>query len=158
MGLDITAYSGLAATTEGNGESFELSETILKFTEKHWLGRTKGLTPGRYVFSDLVKFRAGSYSGYNQWRDWLARLVGFKDAEDCWDNGTAGGPFYELINFANNKGVIGPVVAAKLAKDFEHWETKAESFSYPERYNIEKYRGWAQACKLAANQGAIDFH
>jgi len=164
MGLDIVAYRGLKLSTDSE-DLFEPSAAVLEWTEEHWPGRTCGIKPGSYSFSEKFHFRAGSYSGYNAWRNWLARLAGWKNAENCWLNGSAGGPFRELIDFADNEGVIGALVAAKLAKAFEHWLPKAESttdaaHNYPHcpSYDLDKYREWMKACQMAADNCAISFH
>lgn len=163
MGLDVTAYSQLKREDEANGDDYrkdrcDIYQSSIEFAERHWPGRADGLKSGRYSFGDRLDFRAGSYSGYGEWRHWLARLVGWKDARDCWENGSPGSPFYELINFADNEGVLGSQVCAKLAKDFAHWQPKAEATTEDPDWNIPLFNKWKEACELAADGGAIDFH
>lgn len=168
MGLDITAYQGLSPAphaevdADGNPVEFDkfacFSPTIIEWTDTQFPGRTEGVKPGVYTFAAEHGFRAGSYSGYNAWRDWLARIAGWSSATACWESGKSAGPFLELINFADNEGVIGPKVAAKLAKDFAEHETKAEQMADGETYYLEKYREWKKATEMASDNGAIDFH
>ena len=102
-----------------------LDPELIKWTEENFPGRTAGIKPGIYSFERSAEFRAGSYSGYNEWRDHLARMAVGMSAKKIWASGWKG-PFVELINFPDNEGVIGPVVAAKLAKDFAEFEHRAE--------------------------------
>jgi hypothetical protein len=74
---------------------------------------------------------------------------------DCWENHSTG-PFYELINFFDNEGTLGPVVAAKLAKDFADHRSKAEQVE--DVFFVESYREWDKAFQMAAKQGAVEFH
>jgi hypothetical protein len=71
------------------------------------------------------------------------------------------GPFWELIQFADNEGYIGPTVAAKLATDFANWADRAKEFAKdPEvgEWWLVSYNKWRQAFELAADGGVVDFH
>lgn len=171
MGLDITAYSRIHRVERDayptktmnemieHGHFLEISEGILKSTETSFPGRSGGIKPGIYCSGDRFSFRAGSYSGYGQWRNWLAQFGNWKDAQDCWERGDNGQPFFELINFFDNEGIIGAKVAAKLAFDFAQHEgdaiarDKSKDF-----YDLHMYRRWKFACELASEDGCIDFH
>jgi hypothetical protein len=103
-------------------------------------------------------FRAGSYGGYNRWRQDLAdRFNPYRD------NGRPGpeGPFYELIWFADNEGTIGELAATSLLGNFRQYEVEyraAHLGSEMGDYFVEKYADWLRACELAADSGLIDFH
>jgi len=90
----------------------------MKWSESDWPGRAAGIPDAdvAYSFADKQRFRAGSYSGYGEWRNSLATVAGFRSARHAWENAHSG-PFFELLNFADNDGVIGPEVSAKLARD-----------------------------------------
>lgn len=170
MGLDISAYRQLkkAPDAELDDDGYprdwarfiHFTEQGIASMEQQWPGRSEGVSPGVYSYAESLHFRAGSYGGYNHWRDWLARLAGWKSDRGCWDDPKAGGPFFELINFSDAEGIIGPVVAAKLAKDFAEHQQKAESVSSGEdgEYYIKKYNEWRKAFEMAADGGAVDFH
>jgi hypothetical protein len=112
-----------------------------------------------YEPADKFSFRAGSYSGYNRWRDQLARIAGFADDSDAWENGPQGKPFYELIHFSDCEGVIGPTIAAKLAKDFADNQPHADAFVGPESDWFQtKYADWRKAFEMASDNGAVSFH
>jgi hypothetical protein len=165
MGLDITAYKKLTPVV-GELKRDEYGCLPDQYWEPHaldWSNRTfpgsgNGLSENAvYKYDDCFGFRAGSYSGYGQWRDDLARFAGYGSAKECWDK-AANGPFYELINFADNEGVIGPIVAKKLAKDFADNAERAKSFANDDTWWLEQYTKWQKAFEMAADDGAVDFH
>jgi len=162
MGLDITAYKKLSKIEkpELDRDGYPVrwdTEVQLRtdYTEKDFPGRTEGLEHvAVYSYAEEHRFRAGSYSGYNSWRNELAKLAGYTSADDCWNNHTSG-PFYELINFSDCEGVIGPVVSAKLAKDFADYREKAEIIG---GWFFDAYQDWEKAFTMAADNGAVSFH
>lgn len=123
----------------------------MEWSEKHFPGRADGIEPDAvYSIESSFHFRAGSYSLYNQWRDILD------------ENISDGNSFRELINFADNEGVIGPIVSKKLYKDFEDNYEKALKVSEQldddfGSYWIEKYKLWTEAFKSASDNGAVIF-
>jgi hypothetical protein len=169
MGLDITAYRKLVASPNEPMEdgcpvdydnAVAASTAILSWTEQHWPGRTHYILPGVYRFAEDFDFRAGSYSGYNRWREWLSIVAGHGNPSTLWEAESPQGPFVELINFADNEGIIGPTVSAKLAKDFaEHEDRIAALCAGNDRnYELTKYREWRKAFELAADGGMVEFH
>lgn len=170
MGLDITAYKKLtpAPTAEVDADGYPVqwdkyhlvSQHTLAITEENFPGRTEGLTAGVFDTEDTLGFRAGSYSGYNEWRRWLATLGGHESVDACWSGKITEGPFLELINFSDCEGVIGPVVSAKLAKDFEALQDKADTYAEDEEgnYFVQLYAKWRAAFEMAADGGCVDFH
>jgi hypothetical protein len=114
---------------------------------------------GVYRASEEHSFRAGSYSGYNWWRNELARMAGYPGRDnrgetsyclDCWEGKT--GPFSELINFSDCEGTIGSEYSTKLARDFAEFDAKALAMG-EEFY--ESYQDWRKAFELAADNGAV---
>jgi len=168
MGLDITAYRKLTKTNVAVLDSSGYPENYVNFwkarhvatTEQEFPGRTEGIeAEAVYSHSERMDFRAGSYAGYNAWRDRLARLAGHESAKGAWDKPPpAGSPFIELINFFDNEGIIGPVVSAKLAADFSAHREMAERFEWPDRWFFEAYCLWQKAFEMAADGGAVSFH
>ena len=163
MGLDITAYRRIAKVENPelkNGELInwdtEFMVSYLEEWDRCFPGRAEGIENNSvYNWSDKFCFRVGSYHGYSSWRSQLANLAGFKDEDDFWKNAENSTVFYELINFYDNEGIIGPVVAAKLAKDFSAYREKAQQIG---GYFFEKYCEWQQAFEMAQDNGAIIFH
>ena len=69
-------------------------------------------------------------------------------------------PFVELINFSDCEGVIGPKVAAKLAKDFADYEDRASAFAakFKDDFFLALYREWRRAFEWAADGGMVHFN
>ncbi|MCE5227915.1 MAG: hypothetical protein LLG05_18905 [Porphyromonadaceae bacterium] len=159
MGLDITAYRQLSVVEDPkfdedgdliDWESQWRPGAGMVWSETHFPGRGEGIIPETvYSWEEEFDFGAGSYFGYNSWRRKLNDFMGDK-------------AFQELINFADNEGVIGPVVSKKIAKDFADYEEQAtdyaETMGTDGRWWISKYQDWKKAFEMASDDGAIDFH
>ena len=106
-------------------------------------------------------FRAGSYTGYGEWREGLAEYAGLT-VRDYWGKPDTGQPFYELINFADNEGTIGPEAAADLLADFRQHEAGYKAAhsggGAMDQYDIERYHHWMLAFELAAQDGMVVVH
>ena len=175
-GLDVTAYEKLAvikvAKIDQSQDENTITLTPVEFPER-FLGLNSD-TP--YHFKSSFDFRAGSYSGYNWWRNELAKLAGFQPIYDTvtefdvktqkavdrnelrydkavWN--AKKGPFWELIDFSDAEGVIGPVVCKRVYKDFLKFKVKAAM--HPSKDFRESYRDWMKAFSMCANDGAIVF-
>ena len=159
MGLDITAYRGIEAVRkQRNDDDDGYEDGMARFwimpEFKAAADDVKEKTLYRYA--EAFGFRAGSYIGYNRWREWLAGLVG-TTPERVW-NGEKAKAFQELINFADNEGTIGPRTAAKLAKDFAEYDEHAKRVS-PDGYDYyDRYKNWRKGFEMAAQNGAVSFH
>ena len=142
MGLDISAVSKL--------KPVEIPEGIVKWSDEyydwerdiggnvwnlqstHWFPeQSEGIIEGTsQAQGEQFGFRAGSYSGYGEWREDLARAAGYiGGAQEVWgqfENELSGDvyakPFTDLINFSDADGVIGPIVSEKLYNDFVTYE------------------------------------
>jgi hypothetical protein len=162
VGLDITVYRKLHPAPEGCEAAF--NPHVLDYPE-----RANGLPSGPVHGEVVFGFRAGSYSGYNEWREQLAKLAGYpavlhrsswekeqraRHAAGAW--AATEGPFWELINFSDCEGTIGPRVAFKLAKDFAEWQERADAID--DDYFKSKYAEWRRAFETAQDFGAVDFH
>jgi hypothetical protein len=114
-----------------------------------------------------TSFRAGSYSGYNWWREQLCRFALECEPGELWSDpeAYAGKPFVEMINFSDCEGAIGPRTSAKLAGDFRDHEARvagwAETHIDTEEnraYFVELYGEWKRGFELAAQDGFLLFH
>jgi hypothetical protein len=121
------------------------------------------------------RFHAGSYSGYSIWRARLATFA-WQDAPNSdilrdrfWDNimQHRGKPFYELINFADNEGCIGPVAADKLFDEFTTYRDEFRAwvkanpelkFKHVQENTLTSYDNWMRAFDLASYNGLVRFH
>ena len=175
MGLDISYYKNARAITDEERAALEQIPENHRYdwTEERGIerlyrnpgfpGRDEGLPSDDWVTAEAVgTFCAGSYGGYGDWRRNLASLVGIDNLRAWWD-APQPGPFAELLNFADNEGVIGPVVSAKLAKDFAEWRARASEFAstLPDddgEWFMRKYKDWQAAFTAAQQGGYVDFH
>ena len=143
MGLDITAVSKLKPieipdniekwSDEYYDWEMEQESSIVNiYTHDAFQEASEGLEDGAYVeLGESFGFRAGSYSGYGTFREWLASAVmqgvltqtgGAKSMWETGDGGDYGLPFMEMINFSDAEGAIGPVASKKLYNDFRRYE------------------------------------
>lgn len=184
MGLDISAYKNLTKVDcvfDVDGEPIDpttregIDYDFRAYVNPDFPGRSEGIEDSAvYVAEDSTGFRAGSYGGYNAWREELAKLAGYKAVPvDRYNTGNVQmrhdygafeateGPFWETIMFSDCEGVIGSAVSAKLARDFADWAERAkehgESLSQPNWF-YEKYQEWREAYEMAADGGAVQFH
>lgn len=157
MGLDIRAFRGLKEVE--NPKYDEYGELLnwetqwnpgagMEWSESVWPGKGKPVNPKSvYEWEDIFKFRAGSYSGYNWWRDRLNEFAGNV-------------AFQELIDFADNEGVIGSELSKKLFEDFQAYHDKAEEYSKTitdGMFWFERYCNWEKAFEMAKEGGAVEF-
>lgn len=178
MGLDVSAWARLERLEgEPDDEMLGAGEVVSVHASSEFPGRTIGLADGWYrgerlQFGNFDSFRAGAYSGYNAWRDWLAKLGGYAahpnaqerhgtthaHAATAWE--ASSGPFWELLNFYDCDGEIGPLVSAKLARDFAEFDERAKAASGAEPGNGWFYRAycdWRRAFDWAAQDGCVEF-
>jgi hypothetical protein len=113
------------------------------------------------VTGDVIAFRAGSYSGYNKWREALAlRALGLP-AFTVWNDPSrfVELPFFELINFSDGQGTIGPDAASDLATDFSAQRARiaAQPLADPEEeaWFMHVYDQFQEAFELAASGGGL---
>lgn len=179
MGLDISYYSKvkLADREVDPDVDYPLFYTEYNSTFKYQLGSLK--LKSIYLpsdDSDSSSFGAGSYSGYNMWRNQLAIMAGYESADNVWnDNSFDPGnvrllklkklnneeirikPFYELIYFSDCEGLIGPEISAKLYRDFVDFDDKAKNFS-KDTYFYSRYKNFKEAFRVASDGVLVNFH
>lgn len=170
-GLDVTAYEKLTiiSSPQFNKDGEPVGKNQVQLAPVEFAERFAGLTPRRvYGYQSSFEFRAGSYSGYNYWRNELAKLAGYEQTPYKSFNGKTElrydatvwdikkGPFWELIDFSDAEGVIGPVVCKRVYKDFLQYRAAAAKHS--DEYFRSSYEDWMKAFAMCANDGAIVFH
>lgn len=180
MGLDIHAASHLRYIRPiPLGEEFDrLKEQVNRqgkclhevyfqlFPNKpDWEKHLAGMEPGLYEYTDAseqFEFRAGSYSNYSLWREFLSELALKVEPNAVWEEPErfVGRPFVELIDFTDCDGRIGTRLASKLVADFRAHTDKAEDLAATlenDGHFINIYRDFTRAFELAAQQGALAF-
>lgn len=163
MGLNVTAYGKLKKIEQEEDIQFgsfglPVNERIKSFfVNPDYPYHISGINPDFYYLckGEMFSFRAGSYAGFNEWKNQLAQLAGFKNRQDYWNKKPIAA-FSELINFSDSDGSIAYIVASKLAKDFQEYDTLAKASNIPFFY--EAYRNWKRACEIATKDGIISFH
>ncbi|MCG7985085.1 MAG: hypothetical protein JAY90_20335 [Candidatus Thiodiazotropha lotti] len=164
MGLDITAYSNLELAA-GDVDPNDTEDSVVSFYVNPDFPRRAGdiVDDQAYQFKNEEDFYAGSYGGYNQWRETLAEIAGYPKGQT--ENGVESyaatvwrdpkpGPFMELINFSDCEGVIGTEISTKLAKDFAEYQDKADD---QDEFFKKKYALWRSAFEMASKNGAVKF-
>ena len=157
MGLDISVYKNLKIIDklkinfDGNEE-----DDYLKIYEQDFEKQLDDLIVDEYYDYDFYDgFRAGSYSGYNYWRNELAKLADYESDVFVWEN-VEDGVFVELINFSDCEGIIGSKTSKKLYDDFCKFDNIA-SLKDERFYYI--YKEFKEAFKVASeNNGCVLFH
>ncbi len=168
MSVDILAFSKV--------EFLEVLPDTESWENKYWVNPdndTDYVPSYRYyayrmppiVKNGVYRIRGDSdsvsmgYAGYNWWREWLCLQVNGIQPDTVWgtrdDAATMTLPFYELIDFADNEGVIGTIAAAELARDFAEWQDKVNASS-EERFR-EVYGRMRRLFEIAANGGYVRY-
>lgn len=187
MGLDVTAYSHLkVAVQQCPRDSDDDGDECYKLRHVRpfifYDDNGEKYNPFPHANADLAEqcysptegteeyeFRAGSYGGYGVFRSSLAQLfLGVETYQNraAWDTieSHVGMPFYELVNFSDCEGAIGPAASAKLYLDFtahrdryraEAGHFAAEAWLDP---NLERYDNWLHAFDLSRNDGMVVFY
>jgi hypothetical protein len=157
MGLDIAVFRNIEL--DPHGDPYTQPDTFVAFIHPSFPEQGEGLTDGGVYRSndEMYRFRAGSYSGYNAWREMLCEMVYDALPIILWEHPDEfkGEPFYELINFADNEGAIGPIVSAKLAKDFADYQAKADQ--HEDEFFRDLYSKWRTAFEMASENGVVIF-
>lgn len=153
MGLDVTALSKAKRVGE-----IDSDEDAIAAYNANGFKRMDGVSEGRYRGKREFGFHAGSYGGYNNWREWLSKKFLSVNPQEVWNapEKFTGRPFVELINFADNEGTFGPVTSAKLAKDFQ--QHSAEIEDRDDHFFVRKYMEWQKAFELASDEGLVVLH
>lgn len=195
MGLDIYLFTGLKKL-EGakydeddyleddylvlpNGDKLDWDEYVKIYQDPYFakMNRHEGVElDAFYSFENKEHIFSRGYSGYGNFREWLAKIAGYEPvnftsfgqsshAAACWDDVKGGGqkgPFSEMINFSDCEGTLGPVVCAKLAKDFQQFAAKAateadrESMGNPVQHrDFLAFLDIGNACKRAAEENGV---
>lgn len=178
MGLDVSAYRNavlvevLPRVEDWEEKYYDLSQPLEWRPDTDYIHNIRGfesrrgnlVTGGVYRHTERFDFRAGSYSGYNWWRDQLSRCMLGVSAKEAWsysDNPTwQEKSFFSLIHFSDCEGVIGTEICKRLAKDFADNQAAADAYNAEDdsEWWHEQYSKWRKAFELAADNGYVDFH
>lgn len=174
MGLDISVYKEIdfesfqSRSGKSEEELDELYDNMLYlYNSYNPYNQSDNIREGFYNYEKReFNFRAGSYSGYNMFREILCESFYELKPEVIWGNITKykDGDFIELINFSDCEGFIGPKTSKKLFNDFVKNEDKFNSFldtkineNTTKDYYKEKYQEWKKAFEIASEDGVVRF-
>lgn len=158
MGLDISFYSKakLVLPADRYDEEQERDGRDYFYVLDEFRAQADGLVSGWYATEgEHGGFRAGSYGGYNRWRDSLSQLVLGVPAERVWHSPVLYDRCVELINFSDCEGVIGPVTSEKLAADM--CAVREQFFSASEEYDQRTFDRFLNAFTVASRGGLVQF-
>ena len=168
MGLDVLALSKVEFAGKEEPADAEERWYLEIRADDDFRGHHDDYPEGFYrpaCGCETHSFRAGSYHGFNRWRNQLAE---FALGEPCRDLGDflalverseefAGRPFHDLIFFSDCDGVIAQRVSIVLANDFASHQSRAEEWEKDHKGFLEKYKDFWKAFDLAAQGGAVIF-
>lgn len=161
MGLDISYYQFIEPVKGDDDIELDApNERVIAWYTAGFDDRLDGIEAKFVKVSGRQgHFRAGSYSGYGHWRRLLSLVALDVEPHEVWARPLKfkGRPFYELIDFSDCEGCIGPKTSAKLSVDFTAYMAKFHNSS-PESYYVKQYHLWAEAFRVAAKHGCVDFH
>lgn len=174
MGLEIYAYKNITKATgvhlDDDGEiiNSDTGEYVGGYYFRPYInpdfpGRADGIDPDSiYAFEDSVECLEGSYSGYSGFRETLAKIAGYDQevgphgrltyCAACWRGEK--GPFWQMINFADNEGVIGTEACKSLARDFKKY---LENASREDEWFFTCYKRLMAGVEMAAQNGALEY-
>lgn len=179
MGLDVDYFKNVRRVdclvdedgeplSKLDGSPIDSSDYCVRaYANPDFPGRADGVEDRAwYLCEEEGEVRSGGYGGYNAWREQLAKLAGYEEAEhEAWGVrqrlhaasawAATSGPFWELIMFSDCEGTIGPVVSTKLAKDFADYDERAKAIGG--RF-YEEYESWRDAFAAVAGNGFVNFH
>jgi len=173
MGVDIYGWSKVRLaenqTFNADGEPLEGEDAHVIYINDAFPGRLTEWPHKSVVVvdGDYEHCYSRAYSGYNRWRDELAKLAGYPLTEyegyagsksSCYAAGAwevLEGPFWELINFSDCEGMIGTAICQKLAKDFADWQERADLVE--DEHWRQGYAGMRKAFEIGSNGGLVRF-
>jgi len=156
MGLDITAYNEVKVVKDAEPQYY-----FYKNGEQSNMPELEGEV--EMEFLEEFDFRAGSYEGYNQFRNYLCKTINSISDSELWelvdnkDESVKKLPFYYLINFSDCEGYIGTSYCEILYKDFlENKDVFIKNTDH-ERI-INTYNNFLQAFEIGKQNGVVNFY
>lgn len=176
MGVDIRAYTNIRkidAVFDADGEPLDpVTKEPMPDALKLWVNpdyperAADVVDKGVYEYDACVGHASYGYGGYNMWRDHLAKLAGwplgsYQQYGRAWESYAAsawqadGGKLWELINFSDCEGTIGPAVCAKIAAELR--ELAATDPQFPRSHDRQFFDEMLEIFEAAAGSGCVVF-
>ena len=141
MGLDISSFRRAVPVSPEEQEQVNAAEdprnlaydlgAHIPYIHPTWPERFAPLQPDIAYRDDAGPDWSASYGGYGVFRRDLALLVGVVDLDAWWRDPNPETPFFELLDFSDCEGAIGPEACAAIARDFAEWQARADAFVPP---------------------------
>lgn len=169
MGLDVTAYNNLEYVEPLDWDRYEdlydLDKDVTYLqVNPHFPDSSVGVVEGIYRVTEASErfgWHAGSYSGYNRFRERLAESVGYWPS-DCWEDPESymDKPFYELVNFSDCQGTLGTEACKSLYQDFVENRQAFVGLVGKDDFMgfVQRYDDWTEGFRIASNNGYVDLH
>lgn len=169
MGLDISVLMNAVFVGPPNRESRGDLEYIGVY-DTLFPERADGYKCGMYEGQRGHRFRAGSYSGYNTYRNLVSEAMLGAPAEVVWkhEEKYKDNPFWLQVNFADNEGTIGPKTSKILSDAYNDPKNRAKFEAFLKtrfvdqadvKWELESWDDWALAFKQASeSNGLVSFH
>lgn len=169
MGLNVTGFHEVERTG-ATIDDFVAGQVnhhdhVYLVQEAGYSDRSDGIADGIYrIGGKRFDISVGSYACHDTFRAGLAALVG-RSQEQVWNDTTGQArklPFYELIDFSDCTGFLGPRTSRKLVLDFS--DMRGEAVKYARKTSnlewLNNYGLYHRACLLAAacGRGVVLFH
>lgn len=165
MGVSLRSYGKLSAEPVEllPGGDEEMHENYEKYVEawclpgfeKHAL---EGLVEGAwYEISEPGPVASLSYGGYGLFREHLCRAALGVEILSVWTKPEryVDAPYYDLLNFADNEGLLGPASCTRIANAFRHHPLPV-LFEDPMGLS-DRYAAIRDVFYHAADGGAVNF-
>ena len=151
MGLDITAYRNIKIV-EGEEPEYYFANSGFKQSNMTNI-ENKEI---QMDFDESFDFGAGSYSGYNIFRNELCLASNNITAEQLWSLQDETLKFYWLINFSDCEGYIGTSYCKILYDEFVKYEEEVKTKL--DEYYHKKYDYFKEAFRVGESDGLVNFH
>jgi abortive infection bacteriophage resistance protein len=145
MTLDVTFYSNLQYIEHAIEGDDCCNDVLHVWAYAEFAGHYAPLKPGYYTGDVVASFEAGSYDWYNKWRAELCKKAIVVDMKKVWNDPEKykDAPFYWLVDFADNEGVIAGDAFEKLREDF-----KAIDITFDDGIGNQKFKQWKEAFSI----------
>lgn len=171
MGLDVRSYhnvefvcdvpEGVDCQVSWLEENFDYDTHTLVWCNNSFIRQFEGLKQGIYKYSktSVTDYPRWSYSGYNNFRDILAKSVGYFNAVDCWrkvdESGFENNVLSDLICFSDCEGIFSTKSCKIINKDLNQVDF---SFFTEEDYYLRQLKLLIEVFKNAAeNNGIVEW-
>lgn len=164
MGLDIRVATSILEITDK--DRIVEGDYYLHVLHDHpEMERASDIKEGYYdLTGESFSFRAGSYSGYNFFRNLLSEAILGVPAKMVWERTEfyEKKPFFELINFSDCEGCMGPEVSKKLYNDFEENKEKFYTFvknkyQFESQFYTRVYDDFMTGYGMVGDEGVLIF-